>query len=286
MANNTTIKMVTKVTEKNGKLELVSGTYQIPKNVIDANMFYISCQLHINNMVEAQLVSAETKIRVKYDAEVVKNNMDVDLVNALESQLTTAENLTKKWKEHVANFNKEVNNTYDTKVLYEQLKEDAYARLFALSILRAKRIGENDIAFTNSKISQERLFRCIREITLNRDLTKEEVNEYVTAVKTFVNDNFGTEAVAGLYKKSNLSKLTANKIRENVGTCLTKRANHSNKGLGIQKDYITPFEVAVECLFLFYGEQGISEYRNGKKVEVISGNSGKMDLSKVQKKSK
>ena len=283
---NTSITLTTKVSEKNGKLELTSGVYQIPKNVIDADIFYISCQLHINNMMESQLVASETKIRVKYDAEVVKNNMDVDLVNALESQLTTAENLTKKWKEHVTNFNKEVSNTYDTKVLYEQLKEDAYARLFSLSVLRAKRIGENDIAFTNSKVSQERLFRCIREITLNRSLTKEETNEYVTAVKIFINDNFGTEAVAGLYKKSNLSKLTANKIRENVGTCLTKRANHSNKGLGIQKDYITPFEVALECLFLFYGEQGISEYRNVKKVEAISGNSGKMDLSKIQKKTK
>ena len=191
---NTTITLTTKVSDKNGKLNLVSGVFQIPKNVIDADMFYISCQLHINNMVEAQLISTETKVRVKYDAEVVKNNMDVELVNALESQLTMAENITKKWKEHVANFNKEVSNTYDTKVLYEQLKKDAYARLFALSVLRAKRIGENDIAFTNSKISQERLFRCIHEITLNRELTKEETNEYVAAIKTFINDNFGTEA--------------------------------------------------------------------------------------------
>ena len=36
---NTTITLTTKVSDKNGKLDLVSGVFQIPKNVIDSNMF-------------------------------------------------------------------------------------------------------------------------------------------------------------------------------------------------------------------------------------------------------
>lgn len=283
---NTTITMVTKVTEKNGILTLASVIHQIPKNVIDTNLFAISCQYHINDMVESQYISAETKIRTKYEAEVSKSNMDVDAVNALESQLVSAEKLTKKWKEYIADFNKKVSETYDTKVLYEQLDSDAYAQLFALATLKARKIGENDVAFTASKISQAQLFRCVREITLDSSLTKEQVNERMTAIKTFINDNFGTEAVTGYYKKSNLSKLTATKVRADLGTRLKKKLSFNNKGYGIQNEDVTPFEVAVNALFLFYTEQGITEYSNGKMVKTVSGNSGKMDLSKVQKKSK
>lgn len=283
---NTTITMVTKVTEKNGVLTLVSGVYQIPKNVIDANLFSISCQYHINDMVESQYISAESKIRTKYEAEASKSNMDIDVVNTLESQLTSAEKLTKKWKEYIADFNKKVSETYDTKVLYEQLDSDAYAQLFALATLKARKIGENDIAFTASKVSQAQLFRCVREIALDSSLTKEQVNERMTAIKTFINDNFGTEAVTGYYKKSNLSKLTATKVRTDLGTRLKKKLSFSNKGYGVQNEDVTPFEVAINTLFLFYTEQGITEYSNGKVVKTVSGNSGKMDLSKVQKKTK
>lgn len=283
---NTTITLTTKVTEKNGSLELVSGIYQIPKNVINANLFGISCQYHINDMVESQYISAQTKIRTKYEAEVSKSNMDVNAVNALESQLASAEKLTKKWKEYIADFNKKVSETYDTKALYEQLDSDAYAQLFALATLKARKIGENDIAFTASKVSQAQLFRCVREITLDSSLTKEQINERMTAIKTFINDNFGTEAVTGYYKKSNLSKLTASKIRADLGTRLKKKLSFNNKGYGVQNEDVTPFEVAVNALFLFYTEQGITEYSNGKVVKTVSGNSGKMDLSKVQKKTK
>lgn len=281
---NTTITLTTKVTEKNGVLTLVSGVYQIPKNVIDANLFSISCQYHINDMIESQYISAQTKIRTKYEAEVSKSNMDVDTVNALESQLTSAEKLTKKWKEYIADFNKKVDETYDTKALYEQLDSDAYAQLFALATLKARKIGENDIAFTASKVSQAQLFRCVREITLDSSLTKEQVNERMTAIKTFINDNFGTEAVTSYYKKSNLSKLTASKIRADLGTRLKKKLSFNNKGYGVQNEDVTPFEVAINTLFLFYTEQGITEYSNGKVVKTVSGNSVKMDLSKVQKK--
>lgn len=283
---NTTITLTIKTTEKNSVLTLVSGVYQIPKNVIDANLFSISCQYHINDMVESQYISAEAKIRTKYEAEVSKSNMNVDAVNALESQLVSAEKLTKKWKEHIADFNKKVSETYDTKALYEQLNSDAYAQLFALATLKARKIGENDVAFTASKVSQAQLFRCVREITLDSSLTKEQVNERMTAIKTFINDNFGTEAVTGYYKKSNLSKLTASKIRADLGTRLKKKLSFNNKGYGVQNEDVTPFEVAINALFLFYTEQGITEYSNGKVVKTVSGNSGKMDLSKVQKKSK
>lgn len=283
---NTTITLTTKVTEKSGKLELVSGVYQIPKNVIDSNLFGISCQFHVNNIVESQLSSAEAKIRVKYDAEVSKSNMDIDTVNALESQLSSAEKLTRKWKEYITDFNKKVGETYDVKALYEQLDSDAYAQLFTLAVLKARKIGENDVAFTASKVSQAQLFRCVREITLDSSLTKEQVNERMTNIKSFINDNFGTEAVTGYYKKSNLSKLTATKVRADLGTRLKKKLSFNNKGYGVQNEDVTPFEVAVNALFLFYTEQGITEYSNGKMVKTISGNSGKMDLSKVQKKSK
>lgn len=283
---NTTITLTTKVTEKSGKLELVSGVYQIPKNVIDSNLFGISCQFHVNNIVESQLSSAEAKIRVKYDAEVSKSNMDIDTVNALESQLSSAEKLTRKWKEYITDFNKKVGETYDVKALYEQLDSDAYAQLFTLAVLKTRKIGENDVAFTASKVSQAQLFRCVREITLDSSLTKEQVNERMTNIKSFINDNFGTEAVTGYYKKSNLSKLTATKVRADLGTRLKKKLSFNNKGYGVQNEDVTPFEVAVNALFLFYTEQGITEYSNGKMVKTVSGNSGKMDLSKVQKKSK
>lgn len=283
---NTTITLTTKVTEKNGKLELVSGVYQIPKNVIDSNLFGISCQFHVNNIVESQLSSAEAKIRVKYDAEVSKSNMDIDTVNALESQLSSAEKLTRKWKDYITDFNKKVGESYDTKVLYEQLNNDAYAQLFTLATLKARKIGENDVAFTASKVSQAQLFRCVREITLDTSLTKEQVNERMTSIKSFINDNFGTESVTGYYKKSNLSKLTATKVRADLGTRLKKKLSFNNKGYGVQNEDVTPFEVAINALFLFYTEQGITEYSNGKVVKTVSGNSGKMDLSKVQKKSK
>lgn len=283
---NTTITLTTKVTEKNGKLELVSGVYQIPKNVIDSNLFGISCQFHVNNIVESQLSSAEAKIRVKYDAEVSKSNMDIDTVNALESQLSSAEKLTRKWKDYITDFNKKVGESYDTKVLYEQLNNDAYAQLFTLATLKARKIGENDVAFTASKISQAQLFRCVREITLDSSLTKEQVNERMANIKSFINDNFGTEAVTDYYKKSNLSKLTATKVRADLGTRLKKKLSFNNKGYGVQNEDVTPFEVAINTLFLFYTEQGITEYSNGKMVKTVSGNSGKMDLSKVQKKSK
>lgn len=283
---NTTITLTTKVTEKNGKLELVSGVYQIPKNVIDSNLFGISCQFHVNNIVESQLSSAEAKIRVKYDAKVSKSNMDIDTVNALESQLSSAEKLTRKWKDYITDFNKKVGESYDTKVLYEQLDNDSYAQLFSLATLKARKIGKNDIAFTASKVSQAQLFRCVREITLDSSLTKEQVNEHMTNIKAFINDNFGTEAVTGYYKKSNLSKLTASKIRADLGTRLKKKLSFNNKGYGVQNEDVTPFEVAINTLFLFYTEQGITEYSNGKMVKTVSGNSGKMDLSKVQKKSK
>lgn len=283
---NTTITLTTKVTEKNGILTLVSGVYQIPKNVIDANLFSISCQYHINDMVESQYISAETKIRTKYEAEASKSNMNIDVVNALESQLTAAEKLTRKWKDYITDFNKKVGESYDTKVLYEQLNNDAYAQLFTLATLKARKIGENDVAFTASKISQAQLFRCVREITLDSSLTKEQVNERMANIKSFINDNFGTEAVTGYYKKSNLSKLTATKVRADLGTRLKKKLSFNNKGYGVQNEDVTPFEVAINTLFLFYTEQGITEYRNGKQVASISGNSGKMDLSKVQKKSK
>lgn len=283
---NTTITLTTKVTEKNGKLELVSGVYQIPKNVIDSNLFGISCQFHVNNIVNSQLSSAEAKIRVKYDAEVSKSNMDIDTVNALESQLSSAEKLTRKWKDYITDFNKKVGESYDTKVLYEQLDNDSYAQLFSLATLKARKIGENDIAFTASKVSQAQLFHCVREITLDSSLTKEQVNERMTNIKAFINDNFGTEAVTDYYKKSNLSKLTASKIRADLGTRLKKKLSFNNKGYGVQNEDVTPFEVAINTLFLFYTEQGITEYSNGKMVKTVSGNSGKMDLSKVQKKSK
>lgn len=283
---NTTITMVTKVTEKSGNLVLVSGVYQIPKNVIDANLFSISCQYHINDMVESQLSASEAKLRTKYEAEVSKSNMDVDAVNALESQLTSAEKLTKKWKEYITDFNKKVGETYDTKALYEQLDSDAYAQLFALATLKARKIGENDVAFTASKVSQAQLLRCVRELTLDNTLTKEEINERVTNVKTFINDNFGTESVTGYYKKSNLSKLTAHKIKADLGTRLKKKLAFNNKGYGIQNEEITPFDNALNALFLFYTEQGVTEFNGGKAVKTVSGNSGKMDLSKVQKKSK
>lgn len=283
---NTTITMVTKVTEKSGNLVLVSGVYQIPKNVIDANLFSISCQYHINDMVESQLSASETKLRTKYEAEASKSNMDVDAVNALESQLTSAEKLTKKWKEYITDFNKKVGETYDTKALYEQLDSDAYAQLFALATLKARKIGENDVAFTASKVSQAQLLRCVRELTLDNTLTKEEINERVTNVKTFINDNFGTESVTGYYKKSNLSKLTAHKIKADLGTRLKKKLAFNNKGYGIQNEEITPFDNALNALFLFYTEQGVTEFNGGKAVKTVSGNSGKMDLSKVQKKSK
>ena len=283
---NSSITLTTKVTEKNGKLELVSGVYQIPKNVIDSNLFGISCQFHVNNIVGSQLSSAEAKIRVKYDAEVSKSNMDIDTVNALESQLSSAEKLTRKWKDYITDFNKKVGESYDTKVLYEQLDNDSYAQLFSLATLKARKIGENDIAFTASKVSQAQLFRCVREITLDSSLTKEQVNERMTNIKAFINDNFGTEAVTGYYKKSNLSKLTASKIRADLGTRLKKKLSFNNKGYGVQNEDVTPFEVAINTLFLFYTEQGITEYSNGKMVKTVSGNSGKMDLSKVQKKSK
>lgn len=283
---NTTITLTTKVTEKNGILTLVSGVYQIPKNVIDANLFSISCQYHINDMVESQYISAETKIRTKYEAEASKSNMNIDVVNALESQLTAAEKLTRKWKEYITNFNKKVGETYDTKALYEQLDSDAYAQLFSLAVLKARKIGENDVAFTASKVSQAQLFRCVRELTLDTSLTKEQVNERMTSIKSFINDNFGTESVTGYYKKSNLSKLTASKIRADLGTRLKKKLSFNNKGYGVQNEDVTPFDVAINALFLFYTEQGITEYSNGKVVKTVSGNSGKMDLSKVQKKSK
>ena len=283
---NTTITLTTKVTEKNGILTLVSGVYQIPKNVIDANLFSISCQYHINDMVESQYISAETKIRTKYEAEASKSNMDVDAVNALESQLVSAEKLTKKWKEYISDFNKKVSETYDTKELYEQLDSDAYAQLFVLATLKARKIGENDVAFTASKVSQAQLFRCVRELTLDTSLTKEQVNERMTNIKSFINDNFGTEAVTGYYKKSNLSKLTASKVKSELGTRLKKKLTFNNKGYGVQNEDVTPFDVAINALFLFYTEQGITEYSNGKVVKTVSGNSGKMDLSKVQKKSK
>lgn len=283
---NTTITLTTKVTEKNGILTLVSGVYQIPKNVIDANLFSISCQYHINDMVESQYISAETKIRTKYEAEASKSNMDVDAVNALESQLVSAEKLTKKWKEYISDFNKKVSETYDTKELYEQFDSDAYAQLFVLATLKARKIGENDVAFTASKVSQAQLFRCVRELTLDTSLTKEQVNERMTNIKSFINDNFGTEAVTGYYKKSNLSKLTASKVKSELGTRLKKKLTFNNKGYGVQNEDVTPFDVAINALFLFYTEQGITEYSNGKVVKTVSGNSGKMDLSKVQKKSK
>ena len=283
---NTTITFTTKVTEKSGKLVLVSGVYQIPKNVIDVNLFSISCQYHINDMVESQLSASEAKIRVKYDAEASKSNMDVDVVNALESQLTAAEKLTRKWKEYITDFNKKVSETYDVKALYEQLDNDSYAQLFALAVLKARKIGENDVAFTASKVSQAQLFRCVREITLDSSLTKEQINERMTNIKTFINDNFGTESVTGYYKKSNLSKLTATKVRADLGTRLKKKLSFSNKGYGVQNEDVTPFEVAINTLFLFYTEQGVTEFSGGKTVKTISGNSGKMDLSKVQKKSK
>lgn len=281
---NTTITLTTKVTEKNGILTLVSGVYQIPKNVIDTNLFSISCQYHINDMVESQYISAETKIRTKYEAEVSKSNMNVDAVNALESQLVSAEKLTKKWKECIADFNKKVGEAYDVKALYEQLDSDSYAQLFALAVLKARKIGENDVVFTASKVSQAQLFRCVREITLDSSLTKEQVNERMTAIKTFINDNFGTESVTGYYKKSNLSKLTASKIRADLGTRLKKKLSFSNKGYGVQNEDVTPFEVAINTLFLFYTEQGVTEFSGGKTVKTISGNSGKMDLSKIHKK--
>lgn len=283
---NTTITFTTKVTEKSGKLVLVSGVYQIPKNVIDTNLFGISCQYHINDMVESQLSASEAKIRTKYEAEASKSNMDIDVVNTLESQLTAAEKLTRKWKEYITDFNKKVSEIYDVKALYEQLDSDAHAQLFALAVLKARKIGENDIAFTASKVSQAQLFRCVREITLDSSLTKEQVNERMTAIKTFINDNFGTEAVTGYYKKSNLSKLTATKVRADLGTRLKKKLSFSNKGYGVQNEDVTPFEVAINTLFLFYTEQGVTEFSGGKTVKTISGNSGKMDLSKVQKKSK
>lgn len=281
-----TITITTKVTEKSGNLVLVSGVYQIPKNVIDANLFSISCQYHINDMVKSQLTSAEIKLRTKYEAEVSKSNMDVDAVNALESQLTSAEKLTKKWKECVTDFNKKVGETYDTKALYEQLDSDTYAQLFALATLKARKIGENDVAFTASKVSQEQFLRCVRELTLDDTLTKEEINERVTNVKTFINDNFGTESVTDYYKKSNLSKLTAHKIKADLGTRLKKKLAFNNKGYGIQNEEITPFDNALNALFLFYTEQGVTEFNGGKAVKTVSGNSGKMDLSKVQKKSR
>ena len=285
---NTTITLTIKVTEdkKTGKLILASGVYQIPKNIIDTNLFGISCQYHINDMVEAQHVESVTKLRIKYNAEVAKSNMDVDVVNTLESQLSKAEDLMKKWKEYITDFNKKVGETYDTKVLYEQLDSDAYAQLFALAVLKARKIGENDISFTNSKISQAQLLRCVRELTLDNTLTKEEINERVTNVKTFINDNFGTESVTGYYKKSNLSKLTAHKIKADLGTRLKKKLAFNNKGYGIQNEEITPFDNALNALFLFYTEQGVTEFNGGKAVKTVSGNSGKMDLSKVQKKSK
>lgn len=283
---NTTITMVTKVTEKSGNLVLVSGVYQIPKNVIDANLFSISCQYHINDMVESQLSASESKLRTKYEAEASKSNMDVDAVNALESQLTSAEKLTKKWKEYITDFDKKVGETYDTEALYGQLDSDAYAQLFALATLKARKIGENDVAFTASKVSQAQLLRCVRELTLDNTLTKEEINERVTNVKTFINDNFGTESVTGYYKKSNLSKLTAHKIKADLGTRLKKKLAFNNKGYGIQNEEITPFDNALNALFLFYTEQGVTEFNGGKAVKTVSGNSGKMDLSKVQKKSK
>lgn len=285
---NTTITLTIKVTEdkKTGKLILASGVYQIPKNIIDTNLFSISCQYHINDMVEAQHIDSVTKLRTKYNAEVAKSNMDVDVVNTLESQLSKAEDLMKKWKEYITDFNKKVGETYDTKVLYEQLDNDAYAQLFALAVLKARKIGENDISFTNSKISQTQLLRCVRELTLDNTLTKEESNERVTNVKTFINDNFGTESVTGYYKKSNLSKLTAHKIKADLGTRLKKKLTFNNKGYGIQNEEITPFDNALNALFLFYTEQGVTEFNGGKAVKTVSGNSGKMDLSKVQKKSK
>lgn len=285
---NTTITLTIKVTEdkKTGKLILASGVYQIPKNIINTNLFSISCQYHINDIVGSQLSASEAKIRVKYDAEASKSNMDVDVVNALESQLTAAEKLTRKWKEYIADFNKKVSEAYDTKVLYEQLDSDAFAQLFALAVLKARKIGENDISFTNSKISQAQLLRCVRELTLDNTLTKEEINERVTNVKTFINDNFGTESVAGYYKKSNLSKLTAHKIKADLGTRLKKKLAFNNKGYGIQNEEITPFDNALNALFLFYTEQGVTEFNGGKAVKTVSGNSGKMDLSKVQEKSK
>lgn len=285
---NTTITLTIKVTEdkKTGKLILASGVYQIPKNIIDTNLFGISCQYHINDMVEAQHVESVTKLRIKYNAEVAKSNMDVDVVNTLESQLSKAEDLMKKWKEYITDFNKKVGETYNTKVLYEQLDSDAYAQLFALAVLKARKIGENDISFTNSKISQAQLLRCVRELTLDNTLTKEEINERVTNVKTFINDNFGTESVTGYYKKSNLSKLTAHKIKADLGTRLKKKLAFNNKGYGIQNEEITPFDNALNALFLFYTEQGVTEFNGGKAVKTVSGNSGKMDLSKVQKKSK
>lgn len=283
---NTTITLTIKVTEdkKTGKLILASGVYQIPKNIIDTNLFSISCQHHINDMVEAQHVESVTKLRTKYNAEVAKSNMDVDVVNTLESQLSEAEDLMKKWKEYITDFNKKVGETYDTKVLYEQLNSDAYAQLFALAVLKARKIGENDISFTNSKISQAQLLRCVRELTLDNTLTKEEINERVTNVKTFINDNFGTESVTSYYKKSNLSKLTAHKIKADLGTRLKKKLAFNNKGYGIQNEEITPFDNALNALFLFYTEQGVTEFSGGKTVKTISGNSGKMDLSKIHKK--
>lgn len=285
---NTTITLTIKVTEdkKTGKLILASGVYQIPKNIINTNLFGISCQHHINDMVETQHVESVTKLRIKYNAEIAKSNMDVDVVNTLESQLSKAEDLMKKWKEYITDFNKKVGETYDTKVLYEQLDSDAYAQLFALAVLKARKIGKNDISFTNSKISQAQLLRCVRELTLDNTLTKEEINERVTNVKTFINDNFGTESVTGYYKKSNLSKLTAHKIKADLGTRLKKKLAFNNKGYGIQNEEIAPFDNALNALFLFYTEQGVTEFNGGKAVKTVSGNSGKMDLSKVQKKSK
>ena len=73
-----------------------------------------------------------------------------------------------------------------------------------------------------------------------------------------------------------------------MGTCLTKKASHNAKGGGIQKEYVKYFDVALELLFQFYKLQDVEEFskNNTQTTVTISGNSGKLDLSKIQKKTK
>lgn len=285
MANITIIRTVKDYQDK--KTALI----QIPKNVIDSEYFQNCVQFHINVIQERSLSSAYTKAVNAYNKEASKTDCNMNKLDELAKKIKEANDNCDKWTEYIKEYSNHMLESYEQdmyELLKDQFRNDGYAQLFALSIIRKSKIGENDVDFTNSEVTTAMIFNAVRRLTLDVNMSKAESDKCIKDIKTYICDNFGTEAVTGVYKKTNVSKLNPTKIREEVGTCLTKKASHNAKGGGIQKEYVKYFDVALELLFQFYKLQGVEEFskNNTKTIVTISGNSGKLDLSKIQKKTK
>lgn len=277
------MKNVIEIISKVDSIDSNKETFQIPRNVLTVWYFELAVQYHVNVIVESALTVKKESAVKAYNKENDKESPDLDLLEKLEDKRALAMKNLKKWQGFVTSWIKNLDLTYPTATcaaLSNMFQSDGFAKLFALSITKAKKINGSDIVFNNSAVSMSKNFGNIRRLTFDRDMTDDDAKKCLEEIKLFMQDNFGVTENSDAYKKTNVSKLTMSKVRNEIGSCMTKNASHDTSGKGIKKDWNTPFQIAIECLFVFYQLQGVDTVNKDFAMN-IKGDS-KISLSGIQ----